>query len=145
VCALCGVLPWEIVSQVLWESQAISSTDQSVLSYWPLSVMLLHQFTQVFHCCIPVWKDLETVFQIRRSYVPSSLHFKSSPKVEFPFITIILGGHVIINFLVERTFSNCMRIISAQFYRRKWPSIPGNALQSSSWNALRSRPILPKA
>jgi len=46
---------------------------------------------------------------------------------------------------VERTFSNCMRIISAQFYRRKWPSIPGNALQSSSWNALRSRPILPKA
>jgi len=27
------VLPWEIVSQVLWESQAISSTDQSVLPY----------------------------------------------------------------------------------------------------------------
>jgi hypothetical protein len=90
-------------------------------------------------------KRFGAIFQISRSYVPSSLHCKSSPKVEFLFITIVLGGHVVINFLVERTFSNCMRIISAQFYRRKWPSIPGNALQSSSWNALRSRPILPKA
>lgn len=59
VCALCGVLPWEIVSQVLWESQAISSTDQSVLPYWPLSVMLLHQFTQVFIVvfqCEKIWR-----------------------------------------------------------------------------------------